>query len=159
MNVSSRLIFSISLTVLSFQYFHAIAPFVPIGQAELQEILQLHLDRIGGQQAGRQWKSLVMTDELADALVDPSQVEYIEWKDKSTGERILVFSGDGADVIKTGSPLLNKVTAQIKRCLATATPDLVGKLDYDPATREGVVSWCVGSSNSCYESCRFSLDS
>lgn len=97
-----------------------------------------------------------MTDELAATLVGPSFVEYIEWKNKNTGETILVFSGTGAEILETSSPIMNKVTAQIKRCLATATPELVGKLDYDQGTSQGLVSWCAG--NSCYESCRFSLD-
>lgn len=97
-----------------------------------------------------------MTDALAVALVDPAHVEYIEWKDKNTGETVLVFSGAGAEMLETGNPIINKVTAQIKRCLATASPDLVGQLDYDTASRQGVVRWC--DDTSCEETCRFSLD-
>ena len=97
-----------------------------------------------------------MTNELAAALVDPTRVEYIEWKDKTTGETILVFSGTGAEVLEIGSPIMNKVAAQIKRCLSDAAPERSAQLDYDHKTRAGVVRWCVGTS--CWESCRFSLD-
>lgn len=138
------------------KYIHAIAPFAPIGQAELREILQLNVENISRQQEGTRWKSLVMTDELAAALVSPIHVEYIEWKDKTSGETILVFSATGADVLENGSPIMNKVTAQIKQCLTDVAPDRDGKLDYDKSIQQGVVSWCVGTS--CFETCRFSLD-
>jgi hypothetical protein len=142
------------------KYFHAIAPFLPLGRNELQGILLLKMEKLGQKQAGRQWKSLVMTEDLAAALLQPTNVEYIEWKHKHNGENILVFSGTGADVLEAGSPIMNKVTAQIKRCLANANPNRVGKLDYDSPTRQGVVSWCDNSSEieSCEVSCRFYLD-
>ena len=143
--------------------FHVIAPFCPIGQAELQGILQLNLKKLSRRQAGHQWKSLVMTEELAAALLDSTKVEYIEWKNKNSGDTVLVFSGTGADVLEAGSSIMNKITAQIKRCLATANPDRVGKLDYKSATQQGVVSWCddiseIESTSPCEESCRFFLD-
>lgn len=143
--------------------FHVIAPFCPIGQAELQGILQLNLKKLSRRQAGHQWKSLVMTEELAAALLDSTKVEYIDWKNKNSGDTVLVFSGTGADVLEAGSSIMNKITAQIKRCLATANPDRVGKLDYESATQQGVVSWCddiseIESTSPCEESCRFFLD-
>lgn len=144
--------------------FHTVAPFRPIGPTELREILQLRVERLCQEQAGRQWKSLVVTDELAAALVGPSNVEYIEWKQKLTGETILVFSASGADVLETASPIMNKVTAQIYRCLAEPKVNQIGRLDYDGATRQGVVSWCSSDDTestvptACVETCRFSLN-
>lgn len=123
---------------------------------ELQEILKLKIGRLSREQEGIQWRSLAMTDELAAALVEPNQVEYIEWRDKSSGETVLVFSGVGAEVLETGSPIMNKVMAQIKRCFSVSTHDCVGILDYDKATRQGIVRWCNGSSV-CEDCCRFSL--
>lgn len=97
-----------------------------------------------------------MTDELASVLVNPSHVEYAEWKDENTGETILTYSKTGAKVLEPGSTIMNVVMTQIEQCLATASPDLVGKLDYDSHSTQGIASWCVG--NSCYESCRFRLN-
>jgi DNA polymerase III delta prime subunit len=142
------------------KHFHAIAAFLPLGRKELQRILLAKIDRLGQKQAGHQWESLVMKEDLATALLQPTNVEYIEWKHKHTGETILVFSGTGADVLEAGSPIMNKVTAQIKRCLANANPNRIGTLDYDSPKRQGVVSWCAKNSEveSCEESCRFYLD-
>jgi hypothetical protein len=138
------------------QYIHTIAPFAPIGQANLREILQLNVEILSRQQEGRLWKALVLTDDLASALVSPSNVEYIEWKDKTSGESVLVFSATGAHVLEHGSPIMNKITAQIKRCLTDVAPDRIGKLDYDKSIDQGIASWCVGTS--CFEACRFSVN-
>ena len=139
------------------QYIHAIAPFAPIGQAELQEILQFFIAKKSRQEEGIRWKSLVITKELTKALVSPSNVEYIEWKDKTTGETVLVFSATGAHVLEDDSPIMNKITLQIKQCLSDVAPDRIGKLDFDESIGQGVVSWCVGTS--CFEACRFSVSS
>lgn len=138
-------------------YLHAIAPFAPIGHAELQEILQLAIEKISRQEQGIRWKSLVITKELTEALVSPSNVEYLEWKDKTTGETVLVFSATGAHVLEEGSPIMNTITSQIQQCLTDVAPDRVGKLDFDKSIGQGVVSWCVGTS--CFETCRFSISS
>jgi CheY-like chemotaxis protein len=107
-------------------YLHAIAPFAPIGHAELQEILQLAIEKICRQEQGIRWKSLVITKELTEALVSPSNVEYLEWKDKTTGETVLVFSATGAHVLEEGSPIMNTITSQIQQCLTDVAPDRVG---------------------------------
>jgi hypothetical protein len=80
-------------------YIHGMVPFAPIGQVQLEEILQLSIQQISQPLEGIRWKSLVLTKQLAAALVSPSQVEYIEWKDKTTRETVLVFSATGAQVL------------------------------------------------------------
>jgi hypothetical protein len=137
------------------QYIDAIAPFSPIGQVHLEEILQRFIREMSRRQEGIRWKSLILTTELTQALVGQSNVEYIEWKDNSTGETVLIFSATGAHVLEEGSPIMNTITSQIQQCLTDVAPDRVGKLDFDKSIGQGVVSWCVGTS--CFETCRFSI--
>jgi hypothetical protein len=62
------------------QYFHAIAPFVPLGPDELQQILLKKVQRWSGERVNVNWKELRMTSALAQTLTDASKIEYLAWR-------------------------------------------------------------------------------
>jgi hypothetical protein len=137
-------------------YFHAVAPFVPLGPKELQLIL---LQQASEWSQRDTWKQLRLSSTLAEAWTDSSHIEYLVLRNK--GQDVLVFSSLGAKALTEPSPLYNKLAAQLKRCFgAVGKPEHVADMDYDEHTEEGVFRWCTPHDEQkefCEEACRFHL--
>ena len=137
------------------QYFHAVAPFVPLGPRELQLIL---FDKVKEWSNRNSWSQLRMSATLAEALTDSSLVDYLVVRNKD--QDMLVFSGHGAKVLTEKSPLYNKLVAQINRCFGRkGHPEHIADMDYDTETDEALFRWCTsdGPDQVCDEACRFYL--
>ena len=140
------------------QYFHAVAPFVPLGPNELKLILMAQIEEWSTRHT---WKQLRLSSNLAEAWTDSSHVEYLVIRNK--GEVALVFSSLGAKVLDDQSPIRNKLLAQVKRCFGIkAQPQHIALMDFDEKTKEGVFRWCatdtaVEADETCVEVCRFHL--
>ena len=138
------------------QYFHAVAPFVPLGPNELKRILFAQIEEWSKRDT---WKQLRMSSKLAEAWTDSSHVEYLVVRNK--GEDLLVFSSLGAKVLDDQSPLRNKLLAQMKRCFGTkGKPQHIAVMDFDENNNEGVFRWCPDDGDAdeiCVEVCRFHL--
>jgi hypothetical protein len=175
--------------------FQAIAPFFPLGQRELQEIARRKLQgewfrqlfasaaTASANHPPQDYDShfpeaatpqVVVQDAFVQALVDPSRVEYIEWRRKGTDlTPLLTFSRTGAKVLDPGSPLVNKLLSQLQRCVATIIiinnnnvkcgQDEIHSLDYQ--ARRGILRCCpkssdvlaIGKEEACRKVCDFPL--
>lgn len=139
------------------KHFHAVAPFFPLGRQELGQILRLKVAQLSQSKADITWNELVITDAAVDALIDPSQMEYISWKARSSGEQqgatppILTFSSAGASPLQDGRPLMNKLQSKVKTCFAKQQPDKVAVIDFFEFDKEVVLQWCSRSSDSSDE--------
>jgi len=83
-----------------------------------------HLARIGA------WSELTISDAAVEALLHPSRIEYLSWKQKSSQSSqtattagggsgsVLTFSSAGVSVLSDKSMILNKIRALIHACLA-----------------------------------------
>ena len=74
---------------VSDYYVTAVAPFVPLGSVELQQIL---IQKVALQ------LNLTMTTKLAQHWTNPKHVEYLEWA--SQGKTIQTLSSRGAKVVE-----------------------------------------------------------
>jgi hypothetical protein len=136
--------------------FHAVAPLFPLGRPELSQILRHKVDELSQSQAraGVRWHHLTITDAAIEALLDPSQIEYLSWKQQNKNNPIelptplLTFSSAGASALQEGTPLMNKFKSKIKVCFlaGAAQPDRVAVVDYDPLRDEVVMQWCSAPS-------------
>ena len=138
--------------------FHAVAPFFPLGQLELAEILRRKIAAVSLSQATSTislWSHLVITDAAVDALLDPAQVEYLSWKNRDDAESrsVLTFSSAGANVLRDGGPIMNKLQSKITACFVnhpTATRDIrrVAVIDHGGLQQGKIVmQWCSTSSS------------
>jgi hypothetical protein len=106
--------------VLIVQKFHAVAPFYPLEQPAMEQILVQKIHQWNHrqqQQLQYQTPSFMMTRAAVQALVDPSRVEYLTMVKRSTQTPLLTFSSAGAHILHDGSPRMNAWQASVKRCL------------------------------------------
>jgi DNA polymerase III delta prime subunit len=130
------------------QSFHAVAPFFPLGRQALSQILRQKVDELSQSRAAVRWSHLTITDAAVEALLDPTQIEYLSWKQLYNPDAppLLTFSSTGASALQEGTPLMNKLKSKIKVCFAGAQAEKVAVVDYDPAQGEVVMEWCSQSS-------------
>ncbi|KAI2501642.1 hypothetical protein MHU86_12840 [Fragilaria crotonensis] len=119
-------------------YVTAIAPFVPLGSAELQRILI--------QKAALEL-NLTMTTELAQHWTSPRHVEYLEWT--SQGRTIQTFSTRGAKALE--EEIWRRLVTQLHQCGAATIGNNQLHWDDDQAVLR------VCQADECVEVCRFSL--
>lgn len=123
-------------------YITAIAPFVPLGQEDLKQIM---IQRVSDSLVDTE-----ITPALAQEWTSEKHVEYFEWQ--SQGQMIATISSQGAKVLdETIWPAL---LAQQRRCQSTTAGRTMMEFDWD-AEGEAVVSSC--EEGVCEEECRFSL--
>jgi DNA polymerase III delta prime subunit len=120
-------------------YVTAIAPFVPLGSEELQQILI---------QKTALELNLTMTTELAQHWTSPRHVEYLEWT--SQGRTIQTFSTRGAKALE--EEIWRRLVTQLHECGGAAAGGN-HQLDWDDG--QAVLRVCL--TKECREVCRFSL--
>jgi hypothetical protein len=135
-------------------FFHAVAPLFPLGKQDLSHILRHKVDNISQSGKGLRWSHLTITDAAIEALLDPSQIEYVSWKqvNNPASPPLLTFSSTGASALQEGTPLMNKLKSKIKVCFAGSTagaqPDRVAVINYFPFPDEIAMQWCSPASSS-----------
>lgn len=139
----------------------AVVPFGPLTREHLANALRLRVAQLSPQQ------ELVVTHAAVDAVLDPTRVEYLEWKrrDHANAAPVLFMTVamDGAQVLDDkSSPLWKQLVAQIHQCLVdgrgTASTRLqTAVVDYNGAAI--VLKWCTSRDDldNCQEACRFSI--
>lgn len=120
------------------EYVTAVAPFLPLGPKDMQQILIQKANAI---------LNITLTSELAQQWTSPKHVEYLEWN--SQGRTIQTFSTRGAKVLEEG--IWRNLVSQMKHCGDSSSAP--HRLDWDDG--EAVVQVCMA--DKCEEVCRFNL--
>lgn len=139
------------------QDFDAIVPFQPLTREHLVDVLEQRVAQIR--------PNLSITNAAVEALLDPSRVEYLEWRKRPVekdGPSVLFMTValDGAQVLdERSSPLWQELLVQIHECL--------GRNDDNNDEKYGVIDFkwekillksCVSAAeNECQEVCRFAI--
>ena len=145
-----------------------ILPFGPFTPEKLAKLLRRRVDEYGTTQAGTSWKGLQITDAAVDALLDPTRIEYLEWRAATTAnsfdrnnkhdkshhqdepKHFLTVALEGAKVLDDHGPVMTKIYAQTRQMVLQqgAQPDKMAVLDYDktnpfvPDSQRGILKWC-----------------
>lgn len=135
------------------KYITSVAPFVPLGHVEIQQIFLIKAERL----ANTLYKSLKISPNLAKTWTNPEYIEY--YQGKIGGEAIMTFSSRGASLLETNQLL--KLQSQFSVCLTSSSHlhDLV-EIDWDQG--KAVIRACQGDGQNtdeiqCTELCRFDL--
>mmetsp|Transcript_30195 Transcript_30195/g.44634 ORF Transcript_30195/g.44634 Transcript_30195/m.44634 type:complete len:460 (+) Transcript_30195:300-1679(+) len=135
------------------QYMTSIAPFVPLGPVEIQQILMSKAESL----TSSLYTSLTMSPELAKIWTSPEYIEY--YQGKIDGKSIMTFSSRGASLLETKQ--LMKLQSQLSVCITASSKiyDLV-ELDWDQG--KAIIRACQTDEQNddetrCTELCRFDL--
>lgn len=147
-------------------------PFGPFTPNLLAVLLRQRVADYSASQEGISWKRLNISDAAVKAFLDPSRVEYLEWRSRATGEtsskedeHFMTVALEGASILDDRGPVMTKVYAQTKLMVQQgAQPGKVAVLDYDSANpfasdeHRGLLKWCDDSPQSkCKKVSRFRI--
>jgi len=147
-------------------------PFGPFTPDLLADLLRQRVSDYSATQTGVSWKRLKISDAAVKAFLDPSRVEYLEWRSRVTGEtnskedeHFMTVALEGASILDDRGSVMSKIYAQTKQMVQQgAQPSKVAVLDYESTNpfasdeHRGLLKWCDDSPQSkCKKISRFRI--
>lgn len=152
----------------SRSWLDAVVPFQPLTRESLGEALSLRLSQL--KRADVPGIKIEITEEAKNAILDPTRVEYLEWKrrDRPDDDPVLFMTVafNGAQILdEKSSPLWKQLLSSMNRCLLPtfqiAMPSEGSKtaiIDYSKG--DIVFKKChdeSGAGQICHDVCSFSI--
>lgn len=154
----------------SRSWLDAIVPFQPFTRESLGDALSLKVSQLKNADGSVPWNEIVITEDAKDVILDPTRVEYLEWKrrDRATDDPVLFMTVafDGAQILdEKSSPLWKQLLSTMNRCflpvfqskMSLGGPE-TAKIDYSEG--DIIFKRCYddpGSAQICHDVCTFSL--
>lgn len=139
------------------EHFDAVAPFWPLTQDDLKDILRNQVELYSEEQR-QLWKSLVLTDSSLDYFLSPEMVEYFSLDGRERS--IMTFASTGTKSLAEKSVPWNKIRAVITRCQLELHANQVAVMNVIVSRGEVTLSWCENEAliaSPCEEACRLPL--